>query len=61
MKEWLHQLPIPWMGLIVLGATCVATRVIHAAVMALAKGERGRWMRAVRPDVLQQVMPEVRR
>jgi hypothetical protein len=52
MKEWLHQLPIPWLALIVLGMTYLITGAIHAAVGALAKGERARWMKAVSPGML---------
>ena len=52
MKEWLHQLPIPLLALVVLGITYLITWAIHAAVMALARGERARWLKAFSPGML---------
>jgi len=39
MSDWLHDLPIAWMALVVLGGVTLVTGAIYAVVMALAKGE----------------------
>jgi hypothetical protein len=52
MKEWLHQLPVPLLALVVLGATFLVTGVIYWTVMALAKGERARWMKGLSSGML---------
>ena len=42
MNEWLHNLPVWWMTLVVFAITYLAAGVIFAIIMALAKGERAR-------------------
>src|SRR5215469_15813842 len=52
MSDWLHNLPLPWMTLVVFGFTYVVTFVIYAVVAALAVGERGRSFKAISPGML---------
>ena len=47
MNEWLHNLPVWWMTLVVFATTYLAAGVIFAIVMALAKGERVRFQKCV--------------
>jgi hypothetical protein len=47
MNDWLHNLPVKWMAIVVLSATYMLTAGIYAAVTVLAKGERGRAFKAV--------------
>jgi len=42
MNDWLHELPILWMAVIVFGATYIVTAAIHAGVMGFVAGELGR-------------------
>jgi hypothetical protein len=42
MNDWLHELPILWMAVIVFGVTYIVTAAIHAGVMGFAAGELGR-------------------
>jgi hypothetical protein len=52
MNDWLHNLPLPWMALVVFGATYLVTAVIYAVVTGLATGERARAFKAVSPGML---------
>jgi hypothetical protein len=52
MSDWLHSLPVVWMGFLVFGVTYVITAVIYAVVTALAVGERARSFKAVSPGLL---------
>ena len=52
MSNWLHQLPVPVLALVVLGATYLVAGLIYAAVVALAAGERARWFKAFSPGML---------
>src|SRR5258708_3455600 len=52
MSDWLHGLPIVWMGLFVFGGTYILTGAIYAAVMGLAADGRGRSFKAVSPGLL---------
>ena len=52
MSDWLHDLPLVWMALTVLGGTCLVTAAIYAGVMALATGERARTFKAMSPGML---------
>ena len=51
MTDWIHRLPTPLMGLVVLAATFLVTEVIYRTVMGLATGERGRDFKAVSPGL----------
>ncbi len=52
MNDWLHNLPLIWMALVVFGATYLVTAVIYAVVIGLAAGERARAFKAVSPGML---------
>src|SRR5216684_6988156 len=52
MSDWLHNLPVVWMALVVFGSTYLVTVAIYALVMALAVGERARSFKAVSPGML---------
>ena len=52
MSDWLHNLPLPWMTLVVFGAIYLVTTVICAIVIGLAAGERSRAFKAVSPGML---------
>ena len=52
MDEWLHNLPVWWMALVVFAITYLATGGIFATIMALAKGERVRAFKSVSPALL---------
>jgi Protein of unknown function (DUF4239) len=52
MNDWLHNLPIAWMALLVFGLTAVITAAIYGIVSALAAGERARSFKAVSPGML---------
>lgn len=52
MSDWLHDLPIAWMALLVFGLTYGLAAVIYAVVAALAVGERARSFKAVSPGML---------
>ena len=52
MSDWLHNLSILWMALLVFGLTALGTRVIYIIVIALAVGERARSFKAVSPGLL---------
>ena len=52
MSDWLHNLPVLWMALLVFGLTCLITSVIYAVVNVLAVGERARAFKAVSPGLL---------
>jgi Protein of unknown function (DUF4239) len=40
MSDWLHNLPVPWMALVVFGFTYLLAGAIQAGVAILATGER---------------------
>src|SRR5436190_19603687 len=52
MSDWLHELALRWMAIVVFGSTFAATAVIYAAVMILADKVRGRSFKAVSPGLL---------
>lgn len=52
MSDWLHNLPVIWMALVVFGAKYIVAAVICAIVDALAVGERARAFRALSPGLL---------
>ena len=52
MSDWLHNLPIAWMALLVFVATYLVAGGIYAVVMALARGERARTFKAMSPGML---------
>src|SRR6266513_5979417 len=52
MSDWLHELPVAWMAVIVFGCTFLITGAIYATVMRLAMDGRGRSFKAVSPGLL---------
>jgi hypothetical protein len=52
VSDWLHNLPVAWMALVVFGFTYLVAATIYGAVMALAIGERARSFKAVSPGML---------
>ena len=52
MNDWLHNLPVWWMTLVVFAITYLAAGVIFAIIMALAKGERVRAFKSVSAAML---------
>jgi len=52
MFDWVEELPVVWMGLVVLAAMALLTASIYFAVMSLAHGERGVAFKAVSPGML---------
>ena len=52
MNEWLHNLPVWWMALVVFAGTYLAAGGIFAIIMALAKGERVRTFKSVSSGLL---------
>jgi len=52
MNDWLHNLPVPWMALVVFGFTYLIAAGIYALVSLLAVGERARSFKIVSPGML---------
>ncbi len=52
MSDWIHNLPIPWLTVVVFGATYLGIGSILLVVMALATGERARWFKGFSPGML---------
>jgi len=52
MSDWLHNLPVLLMALVVFGLTYLVAAAIHAVVAVLAVGERARSFKAVSPGML---------
>jgi len=52
MSDWLHNLPVPWMALVVFGATYLIAAAIYTVVAVLAVGERLRAFKAISPGML---------
>jgi hypothetical protein len=52
MSDWFHELPVPWMALLVFGFTYLLALAIHAGVAALARSGRAKSFKAVSPGML---------
>jgi hypothetical protein len=52
MNDWLHNLPIAWMALLVFGLTALVTAAICVVVTVLSVGERARSFKAVSPGLI---------
>jgi Protein of unknown function (DUF4239) len=52
MRDWLLTLPIPWMALIIFGATYLIAACVYLAVVRLAVGDRARAFKAFSPGML---------
>ena len=52
MSDWVHNLPVVWMALVIFGFTYLLALIIFAAVNALATGERAKSFKAISPGML---------
>ena len=52
MSDWLLNLPVLWMGALILGAIYVCTAGLHLLITALAVGERARAFKGISPGML---------
>ena len=52
MNDWLHELPILWMALVIFGFTYLMTAAIYLIVTWLARGELARSFKAVSSAIL---------
>jgi hypothetical protein len=52
MSDWLHNLPIPWMVLVVFGATYLVATGVYLVVVLLAVGERLRAFKGISAGML---------
>jgi hypothetical protein len=52
MSDWLHDLPVVWMALVIFGFTYLVSAAIYAVVAVLAVGERGRSFKSISPGML---------
>lgn len=52
MNDWLHNLPVVWMALIIFGFTYLVAVALYAVVAILAVGERARSFKAISPGML---------
>ena len=52
MSDWLLNLPLLWMGALILGAIYVCTAGLYLLITALAVGERARAFKGVSPGML---------
>src|SRR5262249_24721285 len=51
-SDWLHNLPVLWMAILVFGFTYLVTAGINALIMVFADGERARSFKAVSAGLL---------
>jgi len=52
MNDWLHNLPLSWMALVVFGFTYVVAAAIHVAVATMAVGKLVKSFKSVSPGML---------
>jgi hypothetical protein len=52
MSDWIHGLPVVWMGVVIFGLTYVATAALYGFVVVLSRHERARSLRSVSPGML---------
>src|SRR5881397_1671934 len=52
MSDWLHNLPVPWMALVIFGFTYLLAALVYAAIAALAVGHRAKSFKAISPGML---------
>src|SRR5215813_6892582 len=52
MSDWLHNLPVLWMSVLVFGFTYLVTAGIYAVITVFAVGERARSFKAISPGLL---------
>ena len=49
MSDWIHNLPVPWMALVVFGFTFLLAASTFAIVSALATEQRAKSFKAISP------------
>ena len=52
MSDWIHNLPVPWMALVVFGFTFLLAAATFAIVSALANEQRAKSFKAISPGML---------
>jgi len=52
MGEWIYNLPVAWMAIVVLAVTYAVTGCLYALIIRAARGERARAFKAVSPGML---------
>jgi hypothetical protein len=52
MSDWSHNLPVPWMALLIFGFTNLLAAAIYAGIATLAVGERTKSFKAIPPGML---------
>ena len=52
MDDWLHNLPVPWMALVIFGGVYLLAFVIYAGVLAAATQKRIRSFKAISAGIL---------
>jgi uncharacterized MnhB-related membrane protein len=52
MSDWLHNLPVLWMTMLVFGFTYLVAAAIHLMIAVFAVGERARSFKAISPGLL---------
>src|SRR5499426_569467 len=52
MADWLHELPVIWMTVVIFAGTYAMAAAIYGIVVGLAAGERARAFKAVSPGML---------
>ena len=52
MNDWLHNLPIGWMTLLIFGLTASVSATIYVVVTVLSVGERARSFKTISPGLL---------
>jgi hypothetical protein len=52
MSDWLHNLPVPWMALVIFGFTYLLAAVIYLGVAVLAARKRTKPLTAISPGLL---------
>jgi Protein of unknown function (DUF4239) len=52
MSDWLHDLPVPWMALVIFGFTYLLAAVIYGVVATLAAGPLGKSFKSISVGML---------
>ncbi|MDA9399382.1 bestrophin-like domain [Bradyrhizobium sp. CCBAU 45389] len=52
MSDWLHNLPVPWMALVIFGFTYLLTAVVFVSIALVATEERAKSLKAISPGML---------
>ena len=52
MSDWLHNLPLPLMALVIFGFTYLLAGAIFAGIALVATGERAKSLKAISPGML---------